>query len=75
MFKQTTTVLAAMTLIGLAACEADEQTFEAGADLDTPAAVEEAPATPMTPDALPPTSPPDTLLPPIDPDTVGTEES
>ena len=46
------TPLALGALLGLSACESDEAAFEAGADLDAPPAVEEAPLT----DAVPPTT-------------------
>lgn len=43
-----------LLLIAAAGCEADEETFEEGATMEAPAAVEQAPATPMP---LPPSAP------------------
>ena len=41
-------------LITAAGCEADEETFEEGATMDAPAAVEQAPATPIPPQPIVP---------------------
>jgi hypothetical protein len=45
--------MAALVPLALAACEADRETFEAGADMDAPPAVEQAPAAPISSDELP----------------------
>lgn len=47
--RRITTAFGIVAALGVAACEADREAFEAGADLDAPPAVEEAPAVPFPP--------------------------
>ena len=57
-------------LITAVGCEADEETFEAGATMDAPAEVEQAPATPIPPQPIVP--PAGDTLQQIEIDTTGT---
>lgn len=45
--RRSTTALALALSLGFVACEADRETFEAGGTLETPPAVEQAPAIPF----------------------------
>jgi hypothetical protein len=66
--------LTALSALALMACQADRETFEQGATFETPPAVEEAPASPIPPQPLPPHgSPSGEDLPPLDPDTFTAE--
>lgn len=68
MMKRTGAVL---VLFAAAGCQADRQTFEDGATMETPPAIEQAPAAPFPAQPLPPSgSVSDTTLPPVDPDTL-----
>jgi hypothetical protein len=63
-----------IALVGIAGCRADRETFERGATLETPPAVEQAPATPIPPQPIEfgGTTTGETL-PPVDPDTITAE--
>jgi hypothetical protein len=66
---------AALIAVATTACQADRQTFDQGATMETPPAVEQAPASPIPPQPLPPHgSPSGVELPPLDPDTFTAED-
>jgi hypothetical protein len=56
-----------------AGCRADQETFDAGATMEAPPQVQQAPAMPIPPQPMPGGPPSDTTLPPLDPDTIGIE--
>jgi hypothetical protein len=61
--------------LALAGCQADRQTFDEGATMETPPTVEQAPATPIPPQPFPDrVERTDTTLPPVDPDTITAED-
>ena len=60
-------LIPAMMVIVAAGCQADQETFDAGADLDAPPAVETAPATPITSETMDAAD--DTTPAPMDGDT------
>jgi hypothetical protein len=65
---------ALVAALGLGACQADRETYDAGATFETPPAVEQAPALPIPAQPLPPHgSPTGESLPPLDPDTFTAE--
>jgi len=61
-------MLVALLTLVLGACRADRETFDAGATMETPPAVEQAPATPIPPQPFPTQPAPDTLI-AVEPDT------
>jgi len=72
---RASSILAGLAFLGLSACQADRQTFEEGATMETPPAVEQAPAAPIPPQPFPDRpSTIDTTLPPVDPDTITAED-
>jgi hypothetical protein len=67
--------IAAIAALAVAGCQADRETFEQGATMETPPTVEQAPAAPIPPQPFPDRpAGTDTTLPPVDPDTITAED-